>query len=123
LRVDRRERRLFFRELRVEVYEVRAVRYYALREKLSRCAYWKHQSGYPEWRSRSHKSACYHSDPKESCTDSTYDLGEVDGRDLLVVHIIKVDVPKEWVLLDVLCIGFTRTQSSNRISVQELQSS
>jgi hypothetical protein len=39
------------------------------------------------------------------CMYRTYDLREVHRRDLLVVHIIKVDVPEERMLLDVLGIS------------------
>lgn len=53
---------------------------------------------------------------------ATHDLGEVHGRDLLVVDVIKVDVPEERVLLDVLGISLACSQSSDRVSIQQLES-
>jgi hypothetical protein len=48
------------------------------------------------------------------------DSGEVGRWDPLVVYIIKVDVLEEEMSLDVFCIGFAGTESSSRISREEL---
>ena len=59
---------------------------------------------------------------KSGRTGETHNLREVHGRNLFVVDVIKVDVPEERMLLDVLGVGLSRTQSSDRVSVQQLQS-
>jgi hypothetical protein len=49
------------------------------------------------------------------------DSREVGRWDLFVVYIVEIDVFEEEVSLDILCIGFTSSQSSRRVSSEELE--
>lgn len=49
------------------------------------------------------------------------DSREVGRWDLFVVYIVEIDVFEEEVSLDILCIGFTSSQSPRGVSSEELE--
>lgn len=58
---------------------------------------------------------------KAAQTKSTYNLGEVRRRNALVENIVEADVLEEGMALDLLGVGLSRTKTAQRVASQELQ--